>query len=211
MDRSRASGLPGAITPTFDSTKKTGNTLESSSNTAAASSITSSQGGVYLEGGNSVRLQGTQVKAAEDLTINGGALTIAAAVNESSLTVGYSGSTRVSPLSADPGRKAKNENILEADASSLANSSLKDDGGHLIAASLGGAGDRINIVPQASTLNRGDWRAMENEFRTALNKGQAVSVKIDMVYPLGGGARPSEFRVVATVDGKPIVYPPFKQ
>jgi filamentous hemagglutinin len=43
-----------------------------------------------------------------------------------------------------------------------------DDGGHLIASSLGGAGDRVNIVPQASTLNRGDWKDMENYLRTQL-------------------------------------------
>jgi hypothetical protein len=77
-----------------------------------------------------------------------------------------------------------------------------DEGGHLIAASLGGAGDKINIVPQASTLNRGDWRAMENEFRTALKEGKAVTVKIDVAYPVEGGARPSAFRVVAQIDGK---------
>nr|WP_252374380.1 DNA/RNA non-specific endonuclease [Hydrogenophaga sp. 2FB] len=39
-----------------------------------------------------------------------------------------------------------------------------DEGGHLIAAALGGAGDRINIVPQDSTMNRGEWRAMEREW-----------------------------------------------
>jgi filamentous hemagglutinin len=54
-----------------------------------------------------------------------------------------------------------------------------DEGGHLIAASLGGAGEKINIVPQASTLNRGDWRAMENEFRDALKQGKNVTVKLE--------------------------------
>ena len=77
----------------------------------------------------------------------------------------------------------------------------KDDGGHLLAASLGGAGDRINIVPQASTLNRGEWRAMENEFRAALKEGKTVNVKIDLGYPAGGGVRPNEFFVTAVIDG----------
>ncbi len=75
-----------------------------------------------------------------------------------------------------------------------------DDGGHLIAASLGGAGDRINIVPQEAILNRGEWRAMENDFRKALKDGNSVSVKIDVGYPSGGG-RPSEFKVIALIDG----------
>ncbi|WP_425612578.1 DNA/RNA non-specific endonuclease [Xylella fastidiosa] len=36
-----------------------------------------------------------------------------------------------------------------------------DEGGHLIASSLGRAGDRINLVSQASALNRIGWRKME--------------------------------------------------
>ncbi|WP_374013819.1 DNA/RNA non-specific endonuclease [Pseudoxanthomonas koreensis] len=78
-----------------------------------------------------------------------------------------------------------------------------DEGGHLIAASLGGAGDRINLVPQASTLNRGDWKAMENHLRRAIDNGQSVSVKIDLSYPSSGGSRPNRFQVTPIIDGKP--------
>lgn len=77
-----------------------------------------------------------------------------------------------------------------------------DDGGHLIASSLGGAGDKINIVPQASTLNRGDWRAMENSLRKDLEAGKSVSVKVEVKYPPGDGIRPSEFKVYAMIDGE---------
>jgi hypothetical protein len=76
-----------------------------------------------------------------------------------------------------------------------------DDGGHLIASSLGGAGDRVNMVPQASTLNRGDWKAMERELAGYLKEGKTVSVKIDVGYPASGGVRPSEFTVTALIDG----------
>lgn len=86
-----------------------------------------------------------------------------------------------------------------------------DEGGHLIASALGGAGDRINIVPQDKTLNRGAWRDMEREFQKALNERKTVSVKIEVGYPASGGGRPSEFRVVATINGKLVPYPPFKQ
>lgn len=79
---------------------------------------------------------------------------------------------------------------------------IGDDGGHLIASSLGGAGDRINIVPQASTLNRGDWKAMENELRNALKDGKSVSVKINVGYPAGSGVRPNEFQVFTNIGGK---------
>lgn len=37
-----------------------------------------------------------------------------------------------------------------------------DDGGHLIASVLGGAGYRLNLVPQSSELNRGRWLKMES-------------------------------------------------
>lgn len=61
-----------------------------------------------------------------------------------------------------------------------------DDGGHLIASSLGGAGDSVNMVPQASTLNRGDWKAMENFLRGEIGAGKNVTVKIEVGYPAGG-------------------------
>ena len=76
-----------------------------------------------------------------------------------------------------------------------------DDGGHLITSSLGGAGDRINMVPQAATLNRGDWKAMENELRDFVSAGKNVTVKIEVGYPAGGGVRPSAFVVSTTIDG----------
>jgi filamentous hemagglutinin len=76
-----------------------------------------------------------------------------------------------------------------------------DQGGHLIAATLGGAGDRINLVPQAATLNNGAWKAMENEFKAALDAGKKVTVKIEVGYPAGSGIRPSEFKVIALING----------
>jgi len=75
-----------------------------------------------------------------------------------------------------------------------------DDGGHLIASSLGGAGDRVNIVPQAATLNRQDWKDMENYLRGELQAGKNVSVKIDVGYPGGGGVRPDSFLVEANIN-----------
>lgn len=79
-----------------------------------------------------------------------------------------------------------------------------DDGGHLIASSLGGAGDRINMVPQASKLNRGDWKKMENLLRKELNSGKKVSIKVDIGYSNGNTKRPNQFIVRPVVDGKPI-------
>lgn len=85
-----------------------------------------------------------------------------------------------------------------------------DQGGHLIASALGGAGDKINLVPMDKILNNGAYKAMESNLAKALEEGKKVSVKIDVAYPDGGGNRPSGFTVNYTIDGiqKTI---PFKQ
>ncbi|EWS76922.1 DNA/RNA non-specific endonuclease [Xylella taiwanensis] len=67
----------------------------------------------------------------------------------------------------------------------------------MIASSLGGAGDKINLVPQAKILNRSDWKEMENMFRQALQDGKSVNVNIDVYYPVNGGVRPNKFVVKA--------------
>jgi len=79
---------------------------------------------------------------------------------------------------------------------------INDQGGHLIAATLGGAGDRINLVPMDKVLNNGAYKKMESDLAKALEQGKSVSVKIDVGYPAGGGVRPNEFRVTTTIDGK---------
>lgn len=86
-----------------------------------------------------------------------------------------------------------------------------DEGGHLIAASLGGAGDRINIVPQNSVINRNDYRAMEKELSEAVSSGKKVSVKIEVGYSGSNGVRPNSFQVVATINGVEQAAKVFKQ
>jgi len=86
-----------------------------------------------------------------------------------------------------------------------------DQGGHLIASALGGAGDRINLVPMDKVLNNGAYKKMEADLIKAVSEGKNVSVKIDVGYPDGGGVRPSEFRVTTTIDGVINKLPPFKQ
>lgn len=73
-----------------------------------------------------------------------------------------------------------------------------DEGGHLIATVLGGAGDGVNIVPQDRVLNRGPWRDMERKLVEELKSGKSVSVKIEVSYPVDG-IRPQEFKVTALI------------
>ena len=89
-----------------------------------------------------------------------------------------------------------------------------DQGGHLIASALGGAGDRINLVPMDKLLNNGAYKNMERELMNALKAGKSVSVKVDVGYPAGGGLRPNQFNVTATIieNGIPVIKRfPFKQ
>ena len=78
-----------------------------------------------------------------------------------------------------------------------------DQGGHLIASSLGGAGDKINLVPMDKVLNNGTWKTMEANLAKALEQGKSVSVKIDVGYPAVGGVRPNSFTVSYTINGVP--------
>ncbi|MFA2885331.1 two-partner secretion domain-containing protein [Acinetobacter pittii] len=80
-----------------------------------------------------------------------------------------------------------------------------DQGGHLIAASLGGSGDRINLVPMAKTLNNGSWKAMESELANAVKLGKDVNMKVAVGYPTGI-SRPNKFIVTATINGKSTNY-----
>ena len=78
----------------------------------------------------------------------------------------------------------------------------EDDGGHIIAQIFNGPGEQINYVPQAQTLNRGDWKAMENEWKEALNKIPPDEVKVDIQIIYGGESkRPNRFIVKYTIGG----------
>nr|WP_318660959.1 DNA/RNA non-specific endonuclease [uncultured Treponema sp.] len=74
-----------------------------------------------------------------------------------------------------------------------------DDGGHIIAQIFNGPGEQINYVPQTQTLNRGDWKAMENEWKKALEKGKKIEVDIKINY--NSTRRPTDFEVIYYIDG----------
>jgi filamentous hemagglutinin len=76
------------------------------------------------------------------------------------------------------------------------------DGGHLIATLFGGAGEKINLVPQLATVNRGEFRVMEGEWAMAVLEGKTVKVE---VVPLYAGANKTPTEIVARwwIDGVP--------
>lgn len=70
---------------------------------------------------------------------------------------------------------------------------FEEGGGHIIAQIFNGPGEQINYVPQAQTLNRGDWKAMENECKEADPRVEAFELKINpnnesyyLPHPQGG-------------------------
>jgi filamentous hemagglutinin len=75
-----------------------------------------------------------------------------------------------------------------------------DEGGHLIATRFNGPTDGFNLVPQNANLNRGEWKAMENEWADILNNGGQVEVGIQPIY-LDDTRRPAGFDVIyRTID-----------
>lgn len=79
-----------------------------------------------------------------------------------------------------------------------------DDGGHIIARILGGSEGEENLVPMRRTINRGDYKRMENEIAKALQEGKEVSVHIKIEYNSESG-RPTKIRAGYIVDGKKTV------
>ncbi len=70
-----------------------------------------------------------------------------------------------------------------------------DHAGHLIARVLGGIGEAINLTPmEGRSVNMGQYRALENEWRRAIDRGQEVDLRIRLVYD-DDTARPSKFVV----------------
>ena len=74
-----------------------------------------------------------------------------------------------------------------------------DEGGHLIASILNGSGEKINLLPMNSNLNRGLWKKHESRWANALRDGKTVKVKIEPVYQ-GTDIRPESFDVLYSID-----------
>lgn len=79
-----------------------------------------------------------------------------------------------------------------------------DDGGHIVARVLGGSEGEENLVPMRSTINRGDYKKMENEIAKAIQEGKDVTVNIELEYD-GESERPSKIKVIYAIDGKTTV------
>ncbi len=80
-----------------------------------------------------------------------------------------------------------------------------DEGGHLIASIFNGPGEKLNLVPMDGSLNKREWKKMENLWANELRNGKKVQVKIEPVYT-GTNNRPDSFNVIYSIDGgRPVI------
>ena len=96
------------------------------------------------------------------------------------------------------GDSQRNKNLTRK-VGNLAGSS-SDDGGPLIADSLGGPTEAYNLVPMNLSLNRGQYEKLERELRSYLANGHKVDVDIQSVYT-DNGIKPSSIIYKYWVDG----------
>lgn len=75
-----------------------------------------------------------------------------------------------------------------------------DDGGHYVARRFNGPTDAFNHFAQDASFNRGDYKALENQWAKDIRAGERVNVKIVPEYS-GPSKRPSAIYVAYTVNG----------
>lgn len=104
-----------------------------------------------------------------------------------------SGQLRSNKATRNPGQQA-----LVGKASGITG----DEGGHMIAAMFDGPGEGpLHLTPQSWNLNRGKgskWRAMENKWKAALERGDSVRVNIEIKWD-AAGKRPERFDVTYSI------------
>ena len=108
---------------------------------------------------------------------------------------------RVKEVDANLTLNTKDRNTYQQCKTGKCGGKTDDDGGHLIASIFNGPGEKLNLIPQNSNLNRGAWKNMEKEWAKALKEGKEVKVNIKPVYT-GNSSRPDSFKVSYSIDGK---------
>lgn len=76
-----------------------------------------------------------------------------------------------------------------------------DDGGHHIARRFNGPTEAFNHFAQDANFNRGDYRALENQWATAKKAGKTVTVRIVPEYN-GSSQRPSALNIWFRINGR---------
>jgi len=78
---------------------------------------------------------------------------------------------------------------------------IRDEGGHIVADSIGGIPEAINIFPQAFAVNHSsEWRGMERSVKAALEQGQSVVIRTQFYYP-STSKRPKAYDYKVVING----------
>ena len=80
---------------------------------------------------------------------------------------------------------------------------VDDDGGHIVGRMLGGAEGAENLVPMRRTINRGDYKKMENEIAREVKAGKEVALEVQMEYK-DDSARPSAIVARYQIEDKAV-------
>jgi hypothetical protein len=76
-----------------------------------------------------------------------------------------------------------------------------DEGGHIVSVLYNGPGEQINYWPQAGpTVNKGQWRRVENYCKGEILDGKDVNVVLEAIYE-GVSKRPDRFKAVIKAKG----------
>lgn len=76
-----------------------------------------------------------------------------------------------------------------------------DEGGHLIGRRFGGSEKIDNLVAMEHSVNRGEYKELEDDWAAELEKGNSVDVKIQVRYS-GESSRPTDFIVKYQITDK---------
>ena len=152
------SALGAAMGFVMPSGKATTTGVEIKSDTAAPSTITSSNGGILLQGNNGVFLQGVQVDAAKDVSILGGNVVIQAATDKQSVTgktssksAWYDFGSMAILKDVGKGIKARETTSTEVDTTTLTRTNINGANVSIAAAdTLALAGTTINTPGKVS-------------------------------------------------------------
>lgn len=84
---------------------------------------------------------------------------------------------------------------------------MGDQGGHIVAKQLGGAGGAGNLVAMDSRINQSDWLRMENDVKFALKKdvdvsGKETDVKVKSEFSYTGDSKRPDVITVTVTDGE---------
>ena len=80
-----------------------------------------------------------------------------------------------------------------------------DDGGHLLAQQFGGSSTVLNVVPMKSSVNKGEYKKVEELWRKEADKGRIVKANINLKYGNSVSERPTWIEIKYEIDGEKYV------